>query len=205
MHSSPQQSRYLVPTLPGHLENRNARASQALARNPDRPPQAADPEEAATRSRLGPGLSLGYRRNEGGGTWSIIAADGRGREWLKKFGVADDHEPADGKRVLRATRKPSSAARQLVARRRSERQTPLTVKAALAAYEIDLKARGANTYNARWPLKYLPAALARQASLPDRRQGMAEVARQPDRRSRRRRRQSLGGRGRRRAQSRGFA
>ena len=28
------------------------------------------------RSRLGPGLSLGYRRNEGPGTWSVIAADG---------------------------------------------------------------------------------------------------------------------------------
>ena len=49
------------------------------------------------RSRLGPGLSLGYRRNEGAGTWSIIAADGRGQEWLKKIGVADDHDPANGK------------------------------------------------------------------------------------------------------------
>ena len=29
----------------------------------------------------------------------------------------------------------------------------------LAAYGDDLKARGANSYNARWPLKYLPAAL----------------------------------------------
>jgi hypothetical protein len=53
--------------------------------------------------RLGPGLSLGYRRNEGSGTWSIRATDGHGGEWLKKFGVADDHEPADGKRVLNYT------------------------------------------------------------------------------------------------------
>ena len=30
---------------------------------------------------------------------------------------------------------------------------------ALAAYEADLTARGANTYNARWPLKYLPSLL----------------------------------------------
>ena len=50
--------------------------------------------------RLGPGLSLGYRRNAGAGTWSIRAADGRGDEWLKKFAIADDYEPADGKRVL---------------------------------------------------------------------------------------------------------
>jgi hypothetical protein len=50
--------------------------------------------------RLGPGLSLGYRRNEGAGTWSIRAADGKGGEWLKKFGVADDIEKADGKNIL---------------------------------------------------------------------------------------------------------
>jgi integrase len=36
---------------------------------------------------------------------------------------------------------------------------PLTLKGALAAYEADLKARGANPYNAKWPLKYLTATL----------------------------------------------
>ena len=35
--------------------------------------------------RLGPGLSIGYRRNAGPGTWSIRATDGRGGEWLKKI------------------------------------------------------------------------------------------------------------------------
>lgn len=50
--------------------------------------------------RLGPGLSLGYRRNQGPGTWSIRAADGAGKEWLKKFGIADDFETADGKRIF---------------------------------------------------------------------------------------------------------
>jgi hypothetical protein len=50
--------------------------------------------------RLGPGLSLGYRRNANAGTWSISANDGRGGEWLKKFAVADDLDPADGKKVL---------------------------------------------------------------------------------------------------------
>jgi integrase len=109
--------------------------------------------------RLGPGLSLGYRRNESAGTWSIRAADGRGGERLKKFGVADDHEPADDKRIFSYSQA-VNAARQLVYGDVPSPSAALTVKAVLAAYAIDLKSRGANTYNARWPLKYLPAALA---------------------------------------------
>jgi integrase len=110
--------------------------------------------------RLGPGLSLGYRRNAGPGTWSIRATDGHGGEWLKKFGVADDHEPADGKQVLNYTMA-IDAARALIrgGGEVENRSQPLTLKAALGAYEADLKARGANPYNARWPLKYLTAAL----------------------------------------------
>jgi hypothetical protein len=113
--------------------------------------------------RLGPGLSLGYRRNAGAGTWSIRAADGRGGQRLKKFGIADDHEPADGRRVFSYSQA-ISAARQLVHADVPSASTALTVKAALAAYAIDLRARGANTYNARWPLKHLPAALATKQS-----------------------------------------
>jgi integrase len=110
--------------------------------------------------RLGPGLSLGYRRNASSGTWSIRATDGHGGEWLKKFGAADDYEPADGKQVL-AYSQAIDAARALT-RGGGEVENasqPLTLKGALAAYEADLKARGANPYNARWPLKYLTAAL----------------------------------------------
>jgi integrase len=108
--------------------------------------------------RLGPGLSLGYRRNAGAGTWSLRAADGRGGEWLKKFADADDFEPADGKRVLTYGQAIDSA-RELVRGDVPNPSAPPTVKAALASYGDDLKARGANPYNARWPLKYLPAAL----------------------------------------------
>lgn len=110
--------------------------------------------------RLGPGLSLGYRRNAGVGTWSIRAADGRGGEWLKRFGVADDFEPADGKAILSYSQA-IDAARKLT-RGGGEVENlsqPLTLKAALVAYAADLTARGANPYNARWPQKYLPAAL----------------------------------------------
>jgi integrase len=112
------------------------------------------------RSRLGPGLSLGYRRNEGPGTWSVIAADGRGQEWLKKIGVADDRDPANGKEILNYTQA-VDIARQLTqgGGEVENASQPATLKMALAAYEADLTARGAHTYNARWPLKYLPSLL----------------------------------------------
>ena len=50
--------------------------------------------------RLGPGLSLGYRRSDHAGSWSIRASDGAGGERLKRIGTADDYEAANGKDVL---------------------------------------------------------------------------------------------------------
>jgi hypothetical protein len=44
--------------------------------------------------RVAPGVRLGYRRNAAAGTWSVIAADGKSGNWVKKFGLADDHEEA---------------------------------------------------------------------------------------------------------------
>jgi hypothetical protein len=34
--------------------------------------------------RVAPGVRLGYRRNETAGTWSVIAADGKSGNWVKK-------------------------------------------------------------------------------------------------------------------------
>jgi hypothetical protein len=36
--------------------------------------------------RVAPGVRLGYRRNNAAGTWSVIAADGKSGNWVKKFG-----------------------------------------------------------------------------------------------------------------------
>jgi integrase len=130
-----------------NLETSTARLKLAIQKKP-------------YRSRLGPGLSLGYRRNEGPGTWSVIAADGRGQEWLKKIGVADDRDPANGKEILNYTQAVDIA--RVLTQGGGEVENasqPATLKLALAAYEADLTARGANTYNARWPLKYLPSLL----------------------------------------------
>ncbi|UPK33337.1 tyrosine-type recombinase/integrase [Bradyrhizobium sp. 186] len=114
--------------------------------------------------RLGPGLSLGYRRNEGTGTWSIRASDGRGGEWLKKFGIADDYETADGKGVLDYSQA-ITAARKLVRGGddddvpEEQGNKPVTLDIAMTRYEYDLTARGANVYNARTPRGHLTAAL----------------------------------------------
>jgi integrase len=109
--------------------------------------------------RLGPGLSLGYRRNQGAGTWSIRAADGAGKEWLKKFGLADDHEAADGKRVLSYDQAVTEA-RRLARRGQDEDRTrPVTLAEALAAYQSDLVARGADPDNAVRARRHLTPTL----------------------------------------------
>jgi hypothetical protein len=110
--------------------------------------------------RLGPGLSLGYRRNRSAGAWSIRAADGKGGEWLKKFGTADDYEPADGRRILNYVQA-VDAARKLIRAGDAtvDEGKPVTLADALAGFEADLRARQANFRNARAPLKHLTAAL----------------------------------------------
>jgi integrase len=117
------------------------------------------PQKKPYRYRLGPGRSLAYRRNEGPGAWSVIGVDGRGKEWLKKIGVADDHEPADGKRILTFAQAVDVA---LKLTRDSEVENvgqPTTLKSALADYDRDLVARGAGRYNAKWALVHAPASL----------------------------------------------
>ena len=49
-------------------------------------------------NRIAPGVRLCYRRNEGPfGSWSVL---GGGGVWLKKIGIADDVDPADGVNVV---------------------------------------------------------------------------------------------------------
>ena len=74
-------------------------------------PRAAKLETATARRRLevrkkpvwttiSPGIGLGYRRNAGPGTWSVRSTNSDGADWIKRIGLADDLEPADGKHVL---------------------------------------------------------------------------------------------------------
>ncbi|MGA7384433.1 MAG: hypothetical protein WBW81_07000 [Methylocella sp.] len=50
--------------------------------------------------RIGPGLSLGYRRNQVAGTWVLRLADGKGGAATKAIGTADDYEDSNGATVL---------------------------------------------------------------------------------------------------------
>ena len=74
-------------------------------------PRAAKLETATARRRLevrkkpfwttiSPGIVLGYRRNAGPGTWSVRSTNSDGADWVKRIGLADDLEPADGRHVL---------------------------------------------------------------------------------------------------------
>jgi integrase len=101
--------------------------------------------------RLGPGLSLGYRRNDHAGSWSIRAADGAGGEWLKRIGTADDYEMANGLDVLSFEQAVAEARRLYRGKDDTEHDSskPLTLDEALTRYETDLRVRSARPDNAR--------------------------------------------------------
>jgi hypothetical protein len=100
--------------------------------------------------RVAPGVRLGYRRNAAAGTWSVIAADGRSGNWVKRFGLADDHEEANGEQVLTFWQA-QERARKLARRGRNAEPEddgrPATVSEALDAYQSDLIARGSDVHN----------------------------------------------------------
>jgi integrase len=69
------------------LENRTQRLKLPVAKKP-------------VFVRIGPGISLGYRRNQTAGTWVLRVADGQGGARTAAIGFADDHDAADGQKVL---------------------------------------------------------------------------------------------------------
>ena len=50
--------------------------------------------------RIGPGVALGYRRNQTAGAWVLRVADGTGSHWAKRIADADDLQAADGGATL---------------------------------------------------------------------------------------------------------
>jgi integrase len=133
-------------------------------------PRAAKLETASARRKLpvrkkpfwrtvSPNVALGYRRNEGAGTWSARSTMDGG-EWIKKIGLADDLEPASPPSVL-SYWQAIDAARKLARRQPGEpidETRPLSVGEALALYEKNLVARGGSPYNAEHPRIHLPGA-----------------------------------------------
>lgn len=111
---------------------------------------------------IAPTIRLGYRRNAGPGTWSVICADGQGGSWLKRIGLADDHEDSDHKNVLTFWEAADIA--KALARDDGTGDTgdrPATVKETIEKdYRADLIARGKQTKNADELIGKLTPALA---------------------------------------------
>jgi len=108
---------------------------------------------------IAPRLRLGYRKTKTGtaGTWVLEAADGKGGEWQKRVGTADDIEDADGEFVLDFYQA-ADRARQM-ARGTTDNGRPATVDEALTAYAKNLTARGGSVTNAKRVHPHLPPAL----------------------------------------------
>jgi integrase len=108
---------------------------------------------------IAPRVGLGYRRNQGPGTWVARGADGHGGYWTKAIGLADDNEDADGNTVLNFWQAQDKA-KTVVRGGAATGERPLTVAEALARYETDLLARGSSVGNVRRVKYSLPASLA---------------------------------------------
>src|SRR5262249_35263781 len=103
------------------------------------------------------GVSLGYRKNPDGspGTWSVRIADGCGGNHIKKIGLADDNEPANGRDVL-SYQQAASNVRKVPMHKAVER---VTIARALELYEADLVARGGLAGNVSRVRHHLPSGL----------------------------------------------
>jgi integrase len=94
---------------------------------------------------IAPGISLGYRRNQGPGGWVLRAADGKGGNKPKTFAVTDDLLEANGETILTYEQ---ARARALKLAGADHGAVPavkggmITVEEAINRYETNLKARG---------------------------------------------------------------
>jgi integrase len=109
---------------------------------------------------IAPGIALGYRRNAGAGTWSVRSTDGHGADWIKRIGLADDQELADGAAVLTFWQAQDRARALARGQTGDDDDRPVTVVEALEVYERDLATRGGDPYNARRARLHLTGALA---------------------------------------------
>jgi integrase len=117
-------------------------------------------------SRLSAGISIGYRRNQGAGTWTVRSTSHP--RWLKRIAFADDYEPAAPPLFLDYDQ--ACEAARALARPKSDGPAddsrPATVAEALDAFEADLVGRGANKQNAAMPRNHLtPFLLAKPVAL----------------------------------------
>jgi integrase len=132
------------------LETRTARLKLGLRKKP-------------YTVRVAPGVRLGYRRNEVAGPWSVIAADGKSGNWVKKFGLADDHEEANGEQVLTFWQAQERARKLGRGGKNADHEDdagrPIAVREALDVYQADLIARGGDVHNVARVRGHMPHTL----------------------------------------------
>jgi integrase len=118
------------------LETRSARLKLQVAKKP-------------VFVKIGPRIGLGYRRNQTAGTWVVRVADGKGGNWTKAIGVADDFDNSDDNTILDFWEAQDKARAIGRAGRNgaAESATPVTVREVLDRYEADLKTRGGDIGN----------------------------------------------------------
>jgi hypothetical protein len=141
------------------LETRSARLRLPVAKKP-------------IFVKIGPSLGLGYRRNQTAGTWVARVADGKGGNWTKAIGTADDFDDAYGNNILdfwQAQDKARNLAEATAANDVGPTK-PTTLGQALDSYEADLKTRGGDIGNVARVRMHLPAGLQKD-------RGAAVVAR----------------------------
>ncbi|MCJ2048772.1 tyrosine-type recombinase/integrase [Methylobacterium sp. J-070] len=131
-------------TRSSKLETRTSRLRLPLAKKP-------------VFTRVAPGVSLGYRRNETAGTWVLRVADGKGSSWTKRIGQADDFEESNGRSVLTFWEAQQRAKATAGGEKgQGAQKAPLTVEVAARAYLAGLEARNQRTaYDARRRLERL--------------------------------------------------
>jgi hypothetical protein len=140
-------------TRSSQLETRSARLRLPISRK-------------AKFVKVALGIGLGYRRTKTAGTWVVRVADGKGSNWEKAIGIADDFAEANGETVFeywQAQERAKSVAAGPVTSTvtgTENRSKPITVTEALDAYEADLKMRGGDPDNADRVRVHLSPTLA---------------------------------------------
>lgn len=110
------------------------------AGEPQRSFEIAGASQAVSGPSLARGVSLLYRRNRTNGAWVVKGSNGHGAYWTKRIADAVDFDEASGREVLTFFQAQDAAKRLARGDNGTGENAPLTVDAALTAYEADLKA-----------------------------------------------------------------